>query len=252
MKTSTKTILCALALSGLTVTASFAEGKANHNWAEKAAQGYEKKAALAAASGNATNAKIYKRMAQIKRDAGAAAKNGKDFSWKEYEQLEKQLTHAGGAKKHDKKHDKKAGNGFLDAASEYEKKAAQAAAKGKFADAAIYSKLADMKRGAAAGTFKDWDAYHQLAARLSDHKKHKAKQDKDKAKHKAKGKSDNGFLKAADEYQEKANKAMAAGNEHNARIYTQLANMKRDAAAAAEKGKGYDWTEYFALQKQLK
>jgi hypothetical protein len=45
----------------------------------------------------------------------------------------------------------------------------------------------------------------------------------------------------------KDTKAMEAGNEHNARISIQLSNMKEEATAAAADGKGYDWTEYFAL-----
>jgi hypothetical protein len=45
---------------------------------------------------------------------------------------------------------------------------------------------------------------------------------------------------------------MVAGNEYNAQIYTQLAKINKEAAASAIEGKGYDWTKYFALHKQLK
>lgn len=67
-----------------------------------------------------------------------------------------------------------------------------------------------------------------------------------------KAKPQDAFSKAAYEYQVKATQAMVAGNEHNAQIYTQLSNIKKEAAASAAEGKGYDWTKYFALQKQLK
>lgn len=57
------------------------------------------------------------------------------------------------------------------------------------------------------------------------------------------------FIKAAENYQAKAEKALESGNTHNAGIYTKLAAIKRDAAAS--KG-GYDWTEYHKLTGQLK
>lgn len=266
MNTPLKTIICATSVFGLTLTSVFAEGKGNKDWAEEAAKGYQKKAEAAAAEGNKAAAKIYTRMAQIKRDAGAASKKGKDFSWKEYHELEGQLNKLKSGKKHDvkkgdkhdwkkgKKNDKKPNNGFLDAAADYEKKALIAAGNGKQEDAIIYGKLASIKRQAANGEQVNWDDYHKLASQLSGSKKHDHKHDKGGAKHDHKGKSkaNDGFLKAAADYQEKANKAMAEGNEHNAKIYTQLSNMKKEAAAASAKGKGYDWTEYFALQKQLK
>lgn len=254
MNISIKTIICVISLSGLTSTTSFAEGKSNGDWAENAALGYEKKAAAANDSGNAEAAKIYTRMAQIKRDAGAASKQGKDFSWKEYEELQGQLNQA---KKHGKKHDKKPNKGFLDAATGYDKKAAEATASGNKSDAMIYSKLANIKRAAAKGELKNWDEYRKLQSQLSGHKKHADKHAKDGNASKKKGqegkaKPQDGFLKAAYEYQVKATQAMVAGNEHNAQIYTQLSNIKKEAAASATEGKGYDWTKYFALQKQLK
>ena len=257
MNISIKTIICAISLSGLTSITSFAEGKSNEDWAEKAALGYQKKAAAAAASGNPEAAKIYTKMAQIKRDAGAAAKQGKDFSWKEYEELQGQLNKS---KKHEKKQckegDKKPQNGFVDAATGYDNKAAEAKANGNPADAMIYSKLANIKRMAAKGELKNWDEYHKLSGQLSGHKKHakngNAKKKMEKKGQKGKAKPQDGFLKAAYEYQVKATQAMVAGNEHNAQIYTQLANIKKEAAASAAAGKGYDWTKYFGLQKQLK
>lgn len=68
-----------------------AEGKASGDWAEKAALRYEEKAAHAAKSGNAEAAKIYRRMAQMKREAGAASRAGKQYDWSEYHALQGQL-----------------------------------------------------------------------------------------------------------------------------------------------------------------
>jgi hypothetical protein len=262
MNNSIKIIICAVSLIGLTSTTSFAEGKPNQDWAENAALGYEKKAAAANASGNTEAAKIYRRMAALKRDAGAASKQGKDFSWKEYEELQEQLKKSKNhGKKHNKKHSKKYGKkpqgGVSDAATGYDKKAAEAAASGNQSDAMIYRKIANIKRMAAKGKLKNWDEYHMLTAQLSQHKKHANKHAKvgDTSKKKGKkGKSklQDDFLKVAYEYQVKATKAMVAGNEHNAEIYKQLSNINKEAAALAAEGKGYDWTEYFALQKQLK
>jgi hypothetical protein len=262
MNTSIKTIICAVSLIGLTSITSFAEGKPNQDWAENAALGYEKKAAAANASGNAEAAKIYRRMAALKRDAGAASKQGKDFSWKEYEGLQEQLNKSkNNGKKHDKKHGKKHGKkpqgGVSDAATGYDKKAAEAAASGNQSDAMIYRRIANIKRMAAKGELKNWDEYHKLSAQLSNHKKHANKHAKggDASKNKGKkgqAKPQDNFLKVAYEYQVEATKAMVAGNEHNAKIYNQLSNINKEAAASVAEGKGYDWTQYFALQKQLK
>ena len=242
MKTSFKTIISVGSLCCFMTSISLAEGDGNTDWAEKAAVDYQKKAEAASAEGNMEAAKIYKRMAQIKRDAGVASKEGKEFSWKEYEELQGKLHQVKGSKDHaHKKHENKPDGGPEQAAKEYDIKAAMARQVGNDNDAKIYT------RRAANGEIENWDEYHQLKSQLSDHKKHVANKD-----HHDKGKPQNGFLAAAADYQMKATKAMEAGNEHNARIYTQLANMKREAAAAAAKGEGYDWTNYFALQKELK
>jgi hypothetical protein len=72
---------------------SFAEGGGgDQDWAEKAAVGFEHKAAKALKDDNAQDATIYTRMAQIKRDAAAAGKEGKSFSWNEYHALNGQLS----------------------------------------------------------------------------------------------------------------------------------------------------------------
>lgn len=68
-----------------------AEGKAQGDWAEEAAVRYEEKAAHAAKSGNAEAAQIYRRMAQMKREAGVASRAGKQYDWSEYHQLQGKL-----------------------------------------------------------------------------------------------------------------------------------------------------------------
>lgn len=91
------TIISLLFLTAATL--AFGEGKEPKNWAEEAAKNYENKAALASEAGDAESARIYKRMAQIKRDAGAASNKGKAFDWSEYHALEGELN----AKLHKKK-----------------------------------------------------------------------------------------------------------------------------------------------------
>ncbi len=258
MKLTIKNLLVVTSFSILTSGLAMAEGDGNNNWAEEAAQKYEQKAADATANNLPEQAAIYTRMAQIKRDAGAAKG---EFSWDEYHELSAKLnTLKGGDKKG------KPNKGFVDAASKYDQKAAAAMAAGNEKDAAIYKQLADIKRLAAAGKLDNWDEYHALTKQLSGNKGDKKAHKKDhKKKHPHKhpkkdhGKNDKGkkspsqaFLDAADEYEAKANEAMNNGNEHNARIYTRLANIKRDAAIALETGKSHDWTEYFKLKKELK
>lgn len=153
-----------------------AEGKPQGDWAERAALGYEKQAAEAQAKGDAESARIYARMAQIKRDAGAAAKNGQDFSWDEYHRLQGELNgkdrNKDGACAKDKKVRKEGpGDGFLKAAEEYQRLGQDAIKAGKANDANIYLELAEIKRAAAAaavdGKDFDWTRYHELKGRLA-------------------------------------------------------------------------------------
>lgn len=170
MKTPIALIVVATLLSSVPV---FAEGKPQENWAEQAALGYEKKAAEAESTGDAAAAKIYLRMAQIKRDAGAASKAGKEFSWDEYHRL----------------------NGELQAT-----------------------------------------AQEKEAKECNDTPKESP---------------GDGFLKAADEYQQLGLVAIKAGEANNANIYLELAQIKRDASAAAAAGKDFDWTRYHELKERL-
>ncbi len=185
MKTAYVFVVTGLLFSGL----GFAEGDGNKDWAEKAAMQYEEKAALAAAQGNTHDAEIYLKMAQMKRDAGAAAKEGKPYSWDEYHALSGQL---GGGKK--EKHEK-----------------------GE----------------------KDKDVAKHDKEKNHEHKKEK-------------GNPGDGFIGAAQEYQKLSIEAAKAGDSEKAAIYGELAKMKLDAAAAANRGEGYDWAAYHELQKKLK
>ena len=184
-----KTFYLSVVMGLLLPAVSFAEGGGgNEDWAEKAAVGYEAKAAQATADGNAADATIYLRMAQIKRDAGAAAKAGKEFSWDEYHALSGQL---GGGKKNkgdkgekseakDKSDDKEAkeekkvspGDGFIGAAQEYQKLSIEAAKAGDAEKAGIYAELAKMKLEAAAavnqGKDYDWTKYQELRKKLDE------------------------------------------------------------------------------------
>lgn len=192
--------MLAVAVAGFLPAVTFAEGDGNVDWAEKAAVEYMEKADKAAAEGNAHDAGIYTKMAQIKRDAGAAAKAGKEFSWDEYHALSGQL-----------------GGGQKD--------------KGK--------KSKDTK-------WKDKDGDKKS--------KYKEKPEGKKAQIKAKekGNAADGFIKTAQQYQQKSIDAMKSGDTEKASIYMELAKMKLDAATAAGQGKGYDWTQYHELLKQLK
>lgn len=195
MKTTYVSVVMGLVLSGV----SFAEGGGNEDWAEKAAVGYEAKAAQATADGNAADAAIYLKMAQIKRDAGAAAKAGKEFSWDEYHALSAQLgggkkdkgekvdkgkdvvdkDKSGEKEKSDDKKDHEAkkekgnpGDGFIGAAQEYQKKSIEAAKAGETERATVYAELAKMKLEAAAavnqGKDYDWTQYHELKKKLDE------------------------------------------------------------------------------------
>lgn len=192
MKTPMKTVT---AITSLTLAfapfAVMAEGKGDHDWAEKAARGYEEKANKAEKKGQPEAAAIYRRMAQIKRDAGKAAKHGKDFSWEEYHQLEGKL-HA--IKKEHRKHQKHAdhaqkkgnpGEGFLRTAEKYRKEAEMAREHGDTEKADILMQLAKHKLAAAqaaqAGKGYDWSEYHKLRKKL--HGKHDKHVKDDKKRH---------------------------------------------------------------------
>ena len=185
MKTITAITAVTLALLPATL---LAEGKGKSDWAEEAAQKYEHKAKWAEKEGMPRAAAIYRRMAQIKRDAGQASRQGRDFSWEEYHKLEGQLNQIKNERqKHVKKGHKKehAGDGFLRAAEDYRRKARMAREKGDSDKAQIYMKLAGHKVAAAQaakeGQGYDWSEYKALQKQL-----HGDKGDCDKPKHEPK------------------------------------------------------------------
>lgn len=191
-------------LAAFSPAMSFAEGGGgDQDWAEKAALQYEEKAATAQANGDIEDAAIYTKMAQIKRDAGAAAKTGKPFSWDEYHALNAQLKGPGKhsddkdkaakskdesgdqkaeSKHHAKSDDEKAqsdkqvkedpGAGFINTAQKYQKQSIEAAKAGDTEKANIYMELAKIKLDAAAavrqGKDFDWTKYHELVKRLGE------------------------------------------------------------------------------------
>jgi hypothetical protein len=128
---------------------------------------------------------------------------------------------------------------FEDAAKKYDAKAKAALEAGNDQDAAIYQKLAAIKRDAAKtnGNY-DWSEYHALTAKLgTGNKKHYT--------HKKKYSADDGAAK----YDKLAKKAADAENYEEAAIYKRMAEIKREAAAS--KGK-YDWKESHQLEGTLK
>lgn len=178
-------------LAGFLPVISFAEGGGgDQDWAEKAALQYEEKAATAQANGDVEDAAIYTKMAQIKRDAGAASKAGKPFSWDEYHALNAQLKGPGKpsdnpkteSKDHAKSTDEKSqvgepvkedpAAGFINTAQQYQKQSIDAAKAGDTEKANIYMDLAKIKLDAAAavreGKDYDWTKYHELVKRLDD------------------------------------------------------------------------------------
>lgn len=174
----TASILTVATLAFLTVPL-LADGKGDTDWAEKAARGYEEKAEWARKQGKPRAAEIYQRMAEIKREAGRASRQGREFSWQEYHELEGKLQ--GLREEHAKKeggdHEERPGEGFLKAAEEYRRKAARARESGDTDKAEIYGKLAAMKVAAAMaakeGKGYDWTEYHQLRKQLDgEHEKH--------------------------------------------------------------------------------
>lgn len=79
----------------------------------------------------------------------------------------------------------------------------------------------------------------------------KLKEQEPCAEEQNKAKPGDGFIKTAKQYQEKSNASREAGDAEKAFIYAKLAEIKMEAATAANEGKGYDWTHYHELVKQL-
>lgn len=193
MKTISLMAAATLAFLPATLSAEKDGDHGNQDWAEKAARGYEEKALIAEKEGIPRAAAIYRRMAQIKRDAGAAAKNGQKFDWSEYHELEGKLNQIKQERHQPANRDKpkeRPGEGFVRAAEEYRMQAQKARENGDTDKARMFMQLAEMKmaaaRAAREGKDYDWTAYHELRKKLEggnqehDKPKHEAHHDKPK------------------------------------------------------------------------
>ena len=176
------------------------------------------------------------------------------------------------------------GDEFRHKAAEYDDSAAKAVqqatqtegkAIGKYLElSAIYREMAAIKRNAASladqGRWNDikWNRYQELEGKRdrllgqAGHKKAKYnnKQDKNKQAGKKQKSGGHDFLKAADRYEQQAQLAHAHGKKASGKqqavyqelagIYQDMANIKREAAAAAQAGKGYNWNTYKRLAQR--
>lgn len=150
-----KTLITTILLAGC----ALAENNTHYSF-EDAAKKYDSKAEIALKNGNANDAAIYTKLAAIKRDA---AKSSGSYDWSDYHALSAQL----GAKPKKVQHKKKASYSFEDAAVKYDKLAEKATKSGNTEHAAIYTRMAAIKREAANSKGKyDWSEYHELEAKL--------------------------------------------------------------------------------------
>lgn len=214
-----------------------------------AAAEYEQLATQARLGGNSEAAAIYRKLAETKREA--ATSQG-DYDWTEYYALKAKLSPEKGKQK-----PKKSENGFINAAKEYEKKAAQAKKSGDTRKAQIYSKMAQIKRKAAvSGDDFKWEEYNQLKEQLekatlispkmashktqaNEHLKHKADDPK------------GDLIKLAQEHAALANTTSEAGDSYASQIHTRLAAILIDAAAKRDADQSIDWKEYRELKSVL-
>ena len=139
---------------------------------------------------------------------------------------------------------------FLKTAQQYENKAVSATRNGNAHNASIYQKLAAIKRDAASANGKyDWTEYHKLKGQL-DYKETPSADAKGlKKPHKSKEVETYSLEGAAKKYDDLAKKSTQSGQAEQASIYRRMAAIKREASAT---GGNYDWTEYHALEAQLK
>jgi len=187
------------------------------------------------------------------------------------------------------------GNGFVNAAKQYEEKANKARANGNNEAARIYTRMAEIKRTAAAGKLKNWDEYHKLSAQLKDAmgwdkgaKKHADKKSKEKkagfGTYKDKGNDawdkkktakapshdkkeqlkNNGsndaekrakitakYEKQAQAHMTMADEALKDSDTQTANIHNKLAQILVNASILVGRGKQPDLTEYYSTQKEL-
>ena len=194
--------------------ATVADDKPRLSGAEKAARGLEGKAKQAKERGNYEAAKYYNRMAQLKRAGETAKKNGKKFNWSEYHKLDTLARKSWGKFR----------------AEEEEKR----------------------KRGIARKEPSNNDPKRLDVAKKDFDKKDAAKLDLDKKKPDARAEERGAdFLRAASHFTKKAETALQQGNENDASIYKELANINREAASFVSQGKKYNWSRFHILKERL-
>ncbi|WP_143158308.1 hypothetical protein [Rubritalea squalenifaciens] len=230
-------------------TSSATESSGDQSGFLAAAAEYEQLATKASKDGNQETASIYRKLAAIKRDA--ATSQG-DYDWTEYYALKARLSPEKGKQK-----PKKSENGFINAAKEYEKKAAQAKKSGDTRKAQIYSKMAQIKlKAAVSGDDFNWEEYNQLKEQLekatlispkmaslnsqaNEHPKHITDDPK------------GDLIKLAQEHAAQANISSEAGDSYASQIHTRLAAILIDAAAKRDADQSIDWKEYRELKSVL-
>ncbi|MEO1857725.1 MAG: hypothetical protein ABGY95_10245 [Rubritalea sp.] len=260
----TLTTLCSLFLSCALMAENNGQ-QANQGFLNTARE-YDAKAERASNKGYPENAKIFKRLAEIKREA-AISTNG--YDWSEYHKLRGQLNSnnkrhkgkkAGAAKKENK------GKSFNEAAVRYDKLAEAAQHAGNTEKSATYSRLAEIKREAqkSGGNF-DWSEYKKLKAALHKGKKNSTIEPsaaKDIQKKEATSKKEltakseteappTNFITAAQKHATLANKSNAEEDNYSAQIHTRLAAILIDAAAKQSENRPIDWAEYKELKELL-
>ena len=137
-------------------------------------------------------------------------------------------------------------NGFLQTAAKYDRQAAEARSAGKHDAARILSRMADIKRAAAAGKLKNWDEYHQLAGQL--------KQAMGWAKHGAidKSKEKKGIKKYTDKksHQEcKGNKKESSPTKYKGPKKASFMDQRKSTNNNAESSARYDQQAAMHLQQ---
>jgi len=217
------------------------EGKAKKDWAEDAAQQYERKSEAAIQSGNEHDALIYLRMAQIKRDAGQASKDGKPFDWDEYHQLQGMLKVQDGhvGKKEVGVKDRQA-HGKEKPGGRKEKPDARK----EKPDA--HKEKPDARKGKPDARRKDGERKPEWRGKPQDQPK-PGRPEKIGSKDPGAG-----FIRQAEDYEQKGMAALKAGDVQKAVIYVELAGIKRQAAVAAKNGQDFDWSHYHKRVKDLK
>jgi len=216
----------------------------------KAAAEYENKAKAASKAGHHDQARIYERMADIKRTAAA----GKLKNWDEYHKLAGKLKElqkggkcADGKCDDDKKGIVRKKNLSNDDFFAQAKARREAAANAEKKRAAIIAAIDEQKeRAILLKTVERNEALREAAANAE---RKRAMIDREKALREAAGKSK--YEAQAKHHMVQADKAMQSGDERSARIYTQMAQFLVKASILDRKGEKVDLAPYFQMQQEL-